>query len=120
MYASPEVVFHLIQLRLQPLANRLPPHRKVAVALLLPADMREAKKTERLRLPFFTPLSVLGRERSKLQKPRLFGMQFQTKFPKPLDKFHSKLFGICVPHGDHIAVRLFSTPGLCPQIEDVM
>src|SRR5712692_11134901 len=46
----PELGLHLAQLRLQPLPDRLPPHREAPVPLL-PADMREAEEIERLRLP---------------------------------------------------------------------
>jgi hypothetical protein len=58
-------------------------------------------------------------------------MQFQAELPKPLGEFRKKLFGIHfalesnhnvvrVPHDNHIAVRLLSTPCLSPQIERVM
>ena len=52
-----------------------------SVAPLLPADMREAEKVERLRLPFSAPLPVFGRKRSELQQPRFLGMQFQVELP---------------------------------------
>jgi hypothetical protein len=79
---------------LQPFTNRLPYHREVSVAPLPPADVREAEEIERLRLPFSAPLPVSSRERSELQQPRFVGMQFQAELPKPLGKFHKKLFGI--------------------------
>src|SRR2546427_12678947 len=41
MHASSEFDFHRAQLRLQSLANRLPPHRETSIALLRPADVRE-------------------------------------------------------------------------------
>ena len=58
-------------------------------------------------------------------------MQFQTELPKTLGKFGQEPFGIRlaleanhdvvrVPHDDHIAMRLLSTPCLSPQIEGVM
>ena len=56
VHSSPKFGFHLIQLRLQPFANRLPQHRKPSIAPLFHADMRKAEKVERLRLPFSTPL----------------------------------------------------------------
>jgi hypothetical protein len=71
--------FHLVQFRLQPLAYRLPQHRKSSVASLLYADKRKAKKVERLRFPFSTPLPLVNRKRTKLQQPRFLGMQFQVK-----------------------------------------
>ena len=59
VHTSPKLGFHLIQLRLQPFAYRLPQHRKQSIAPLLHADMRKAEKVERLRLPFSTPLPVV-------------------------------------------------------------
>jgi len=44
VHASLKLGFHLVQLRLQPLAYRLPQHRKPSIASFLDADMREAKK----------------------------------------------------------------------------
>ena len=131
VHAQSQLGFHRVQLRLQPLTNRLPQNREASVAPLLPADMREAEKVERLRLPFSAPLPISRRVRSELQEPRFVRMQFELKLPKPLGKFRSKLFGIRfvlepnhdvvrVPHDDHIAVRLLSTPCLNPQIERVM
>src|SRR5437879_5273606 len=67
--------FHLIQLRLQPFAYRLPQHRKPSITPLLYADVRKAKEVERLRFPFSTPLPLVDRIRTELQQPRLFGMQ---------------------------------------------
>src|SRR6266851_7460622 len=40
--------FHLVQLRLQPFAYRLPQHRKPSITPLLYADVRKAKEVERL------------------------------------------------------------------------
>jgi hypothetical protein len=74
--------FHGVQLRLQPFAYRLPQHRVHSVASLLHADMRKAEKVECLRLPFSTPLPVLVCERSKFQKSRFLGMQFQVELPR--------------------------------------
>src|SRR5258708_33783779 len=58
LHASLKFGFHLVQLRLQPFAHRLPQHRKPSMAPLLHADVREAKKVERLRFPFSTPLPL--------------------------------------------------------------
>ena len=76
VHASPELGLHRVQLRLQPLANGLPYHRKPSIAPLLPADVREAEKVERLRPPLTTPLPAFGRKRSELHQSRLLGMQF--------------------------------------------
>src|SRR5580692_6729922 len=131
VHSQSQLGFHRIQLRLLPLTNRLPYHREVTVAPLLPADMREAEEVERLRLPFSAPLPVSRRVRSELQKPRFVRMQFELELPESLGKFRQEPLGIRfvlepnhdvvrVPHDDHIAVRLLSTPCLSPQIEDVM
>ena len=61
VHASSEVGFDLAQLRLQSFANRLPYHREASIAPLLPADVREAEKVERLRLPFSASAPVVGR-----------------------------------------------------------
>jgi len=46
VHASLKFGFHRVQLRLQPLADRLPHHRIHSVASLLHADMRKAKEVE--------------------------------------------------------------------------
>src|SRR5467141_1597753 len=131
MHASLKLGFHLVQLRLQPFADCLPQHRIHSLASLLHADVRKAKKVERLRLPFSTPLPVINRERTKLQQPRFLGMQFQVELPHPFREFPPKLIGIrftvkahldviSESHDDDIAVRPLLTPCLDPQIEYVM
>src|SRR6267378_3980134 len=131
MHASLKLGFHLVQLRLQPFADCLPQHRIHSIASLLHADVRKAKKVERLRLPFSTPLPVITRERTKLQQPRFLGMQFQVELPHPFREFPPKLIGIrftvkahhdviSESHDDDIAVRPLLTPCLDPQIEYVM
>src|SRR6267154_626644 len=123
--------FHLVQLRLQPFAYRLPQHRKPSIAPLLHADMRKAKKVERLRFPFSTPLSLVDCIRSELQKARLLGMQFQVELPHSFRKFRPELIGIrfavkahhdvvSESHNDDIAVCPLLTPRLDPQVEYVM
>jgi len=67
VHASPEFVFHLVQLPLQPFANRLPQHRKPSIASFLPTYMRKPEEVERFRSPFSTLLSVLGGRWSELQ-----------------------------------------------------
>jgi hypothetical protein len=51
VHSSPKLGFHLIQLRLQPFANRLPQHRKPSIAPLLHADMRVSRPAEFRRRP---------------------------------------------------------------------
>jgi len=55
VHAPPKVGFHLVQLGLQPFANRLPQHRKPSIAPFLRADMRKAQEIERLRFKFDVP-----------------------------------------------------------------
>ena len=131
VHASLKLGFHLVQLRLQPFAYRLPQHRVHSVAPLLHADVRKAKKVERLRLPFSAPLPVIDRKRTKLQQPRFLGMQFQVELPHSFGEFRPKLIGIrfaveshhdviSESHDDDIAVCPLLSPCLDPQIEYVM
>src|SRR5579863_4846906 len=131
VHASLKLGFHLVQLRLQPFAHRLPQHRKPPVASLLHADMRKAKEVERLRFPFATPRPAVDRIGTEFQESRFLGMQFQVELPHSLGEFRPKLVGIRLAveahhdvvsesHDDHIAVRLLPPPCLDPQIEYVM
>ena len=99
VHASLKLGFHLVQLRLQPLAYRLPQHRKPSIAPLLHADMREAEKVERLRFPFSTPLPLVDRIRTELQQSRFLGMQFQVELPHSFREFRPKLLGIRLARG---------------------
>src|SRR5882672_2081647 len=94
VHASLKFGFHLVQLRLQSLAYRLPQHRKPSIAPLLYAYMRKAQEVERLRFPFSTPLPLVDGIRTKLQKSRLLGMQFQVELLHSFRKFRPKLIGI--------------------------
>ena len=94
MHPSLKFGFHLVQFRLQPFADRLPQHRKPSIASFLYADMRKAKKVERLRFPFSTPLSLVDRERTKFQQPRFLGVQFQVELLHSFREFCPKLIGI--------------------------
>src|SRR5882762_7947489 len=131
MHASLKVGFHLVQLRLQSLAYRLPQHREPSIAPLLHTDVRGAKKIERFRFPFSTPLPLVDRIRTELQKSRFLGMQLQVELLHAFCKFRPELIGIRLAvkahhdvirksHHDQIAVRLLLTPCLDPQIEYVM
>ena len=119
--------FHLVQFRLQPFAYRLPQHREPSITPLLHTDMRKAKEIERLRFPFSTPLSLVDRIRTELQKSRFLGMQFQVELPHSFRKFRPKLIGIrFVPksnhevirksHDDDVTVRPLLSPCLDPQV----
>src|SRR3989475_7905496 len=93
MQTSPQLGFHLAQLRLQPLPDRLPHHREPPVPLL-PADVREAEEVERLRLPLAGSLSVSGREWPELQQPRLLGVQLQAELRQPLAELGQEPLGL--------------------------
>src|ERR1700680_308677 len=131
VHSSLKLVFHLIQLRLQPFPYRLPQSREPSIAPLLHADMRKAKKVERLRLPFTAPLPLIDRIRTKLQKSRLLGMQLQVELLHAFRELRPELLGIRLAvksdhdvvrktHHDDIAVRPLLTPCLDPQVEHVM
>jgi hypothetical protein len=82
VHASLKLGFHLVQLRLQPFAYRLPQHREPSIAPLLHADVRKAQEVERLGFPFSTPVLLVDRKRTELQKSRLLGMQFQVELTR--------------------------------------
>src|SRR6266478_3931766 len=131
VHASLKLGFHLIQLRLQPLADRLPQHREPSIALLLHADVRKSEKVERLRFPFSTPLPLVDRIRTELEKSRFLRVQFQIELLHSLSEFRPELIGIrlavksnhdvvCKTHHDNVAVRPLLTPRLDPEVEYVM
>jgi hypothetical protein len=94
MHAPLQLGFHRVELGLQPLANCLPKHGVHSVSPLLHTDVRKAEEVERLRLPFSAPSSVLDRKRTKLQQPRLDGMQFEVELAHTLREFVTKLLSI--------------------------
>jgi hypothetical protein len=57
MHPSLKFGFHLVQLRLQSLADRLPQHREPSIAPLLHTDMRKAEKVDSGPMWVATPLS---------------------------------------------------------------
>jgi hypothetical protein len=57
VHALLKLGFHRIQLRLQPLAYRLPQHREPSIALLFHADAPKAEKVERRCTGWGLPLS---------------------------------------------------------------
>src|ERR1700732_5099077 len=94
VHSSLKLGFHLIQLRLQPCAYRLPQHRESSITPLLHADMCEAQEVERLRFPFSTPPPLVDRMRTELQESRLHGMQFQVELLQAFRKLRPELVGI--------------------------
>src|SRR6266404_2359394 len=81
--ASSELLLDLLQLPPQTLGDRPALHGKVPLPVL-PADMREAQKVERFRLPFSSPFPVQLGVSPELNPARLIRMQFQSKLPQPL------------------------------------
>ncbi len=69
MHALAELLFDFCQLPSQALAYRVALHRKVSVPVL-PADMRESQKVERLGLPFSSLFPVLLGKSSELDPAR--------------------------------------------------
>ena len=93
VHSLSQFVFHLFELGSKPFLDGLPNHREFPVAPFLPADVREAKEVERLRFSLSAFLPVFSRIRAKLQKPRLFGMQFQLELLESFRQFPQKLLG---------------------------
>lgn len=131
VHASSEFGFHRVQLRLQPIANRLPAYREASIAPLLPANVREAEEVKCLRLFESSRRPVLGRIRAEFQQARFLGMQCQVKRPKPFGEFDPEPLGIRLDleshhdvvdktHDDDVAVRALLTPGLDPQVKHVV
>jgi hypothetical protein len=131
VHASLKLGFHLIQLRLQPLAYRLPQHRESSIALLLHADVRKSEKVERLRLSFSTPLPLVDRIRTELEKSRFLRVQLQIELLPSLREFRPELIGVRLAvksnhevvrktHHDDLTVRPLLTPRLDPQVEHIM
>ena len=93
--------------------------------------MREAEEVERLGLPLSAPLPVIDRIRTKLQQPRFLGMQFELELAESFRQFSPEQFNtrlhlkshhdvIGETHDDHVALRALPTPGLDPQVEDIV
>src|SRR2546429_1825446 len=93
--------------------------------------MRKAQEVKRLRFPFSTPLPLVDRIRTELQKSRLLGMQLQVELPHAFRELRPNLIGIRLAvksnHDvvreslhDDIAMRPLLTPRLDPQIEYVV
>ena len=81
------------QLRPHALADRVALHRKVPVPVL-PADVRESQKVERLGLPFSSLFPVLFGKPPELNPARFVWVQFQPELSQPLPKFRQET--VCV------------------------
>jgi hypothetical protein len=97
----------------------------------LPANVREAEKSERLRLAQAPLLTLLGGEPPEPDQPRLLGVQLQTEPREPVAKIRPEPLGITTmlethheviskTRDDNVTVRVPSPPLMSPQIEDVV
>ena len=93
--------------------------------------MSEPQKRERLGFPHPTLFPVDLREPAKLDQPRFLRMNFQPELRQPLLKVSQEALGfgpmlkpdheiIGVADENHVALRHFLAPDLCPQVENVM
>ena len=130
MPALAELLLEFPQLPPQAFADRLPLHGKLPPPVL-PADMREAQKVERLRLTFSSSFPVEFGKRPELNPARFVGMQFQPKPPHPLPEVLQKTVGfglglepedriVGIAHHDHVSSGVLLPPRLHPQVKDVM
>jgi len=81
VHASPEFGFHLIQLRLQPFANRLPQDREPSITPFLSANVRKAEEVERFRFPLSPLFSGLDCKWSERQQARFLRVQLEAELP---------------------------------------
>ena len=93
MHAHPELLLDLLQLLSHALADRHAPH-SIRPVPVLPADMREAKEVEGLRLAFSSSFPVLFGIPPELDPARLFRVQFQSELPQPFFQVLAKT--VCV------------------------
>ena len=93
VHAPAELLLSLSQLSLHALADRRAPHREPPVSVL-PADVRESQKVERLRLTFPSSFPVLFGKPPELNPARFVWMEFQPKLPQPFPKILQKTVGI--------------------------
>ena len=78
VHSLTELLLNLPQLRPHAFADRLAPHRELPYPVL-PADVREAEKIERVGLPFSSTFPVLFSKSPELDPARLIWVQFQLQ-----------------------------------------
>jgi hypothetical protein len=91
--ALPELVFDLFQLCPHPLRDGDPPDLEMSRPGL-PADVREAEETGRLRLPGAPRRPAPGREPAELDQARLARVQFQGESREPVAEVPQELPGV--------------------------
>src|SRR6516162_11527454 len=125
-----ELLLDLLQLPPQALGDRPALHGKVPLPVL-PADMREAQKVDRLRLPSSSLLPVSFGIPPELDPARLIRMQFQAKLPQTLPKVLQKAVGfglglkpedrvVRITHDDHVSPCMVLAPRLHPEVKGAM
>src|SRR5215831_2720779 len=125
-----ELLLDLLQLRPQAPGHRPALYGKVPLPVL-PADMREAQKVERFRLPFSSSFPVRFGVPPELDPARLVRMQFQSKLPQSFPEILPKTVGfgldlepkdriVGVTHDDDGSSCVFLAPRLHPKVKDVM
>jgi len=130
MHAHPELLLDLLQLLSHALADRHAPHG-IGPVPVLPADMREAKEVEGLRLAFSSSFSALFGIPPELDPARLFRMQLQSELPQPFFQVLAKTVCVRIPleakddvvrvaENDHLASRTFLAPDVHPEIEHIV
>lgn len=131
MHALSQFGFDLVQLCLQSLTVRVPPHGEPSGVPLLRTDVREAEEIERLRLPQATSLPSFGGVCAEFEQSRFLGVQFQTKLRESLREIRPESLGIRldlesqhdvirVAHDNDVAARLLPTPCVDPQVKHVV
>src|SRR6516225_280063 len=130
MHAHSQLLLDFLQLRSHALADRHAPHSKRPVPVL-PADMREAKEVEGLRLAFPSSFPVLFGVPPELDPARLVRMQFQSELPQPFTQLLAKTVCVGSPlepeddviriaEDDHLASRILLAPDVHPEIEHIV
>jgi len=130
VHAGAKLPFDFQQLRSHPLPDGSTLYGKAPVPVL-PADIREAQKVERLRLTLSSPFPVLFGKPPELNPARFLGMEFQSKLPQPLPKILQKT--VCfrlvlktendivgITDDDHVPLCALLAPDIHPEIEDVV
>ena len=85
VHSLSELMPDRLQLRPHALAAGLALHRKRPIPVL-PADVREAQKVERLGLSFPSSFPAIFGEPPELDPARFVWMEFQSKLPQPFPK----------------------------------
>src|SRR5208337_3539846 len=122
--ALPELLLKFLQLLPQSLADGLALHGKGPLPVL-PADMREAQKVERLRLAFSSAFPAEFGISPELNPARFIRMQFQSKLFQPFPEILQKTVGfrlglkpedriIGIAHDDHVSPSVLLAPHLHP------